>query len=226
MKKASGKIAIIQPYLFPHIGYWQLFQEVDKFVILDDVNYIKKGWINRNRIIVNGKEHLFVVPVKEASQNKLIRDLELDNKKWQNDFIKTLEYSYKKAPFFNQSFGMIKDCLMNNERNLSKHILNSFLVINKYLGIDVEIIESSSIYHSPFKSADKIIDICIMEKATNYINSIGGTDLYSGEMFNLHGIKLNFLKCKESLSRLSVIDVLMNNSQDDTKKMITQYELL
>jgi hypothetical protein len=225
VKKPFIKIAIMQPYLFPHIGYWQLLQEADRFVILDDVNYIKKGWINRNRIIVNGKEHLFTAPIKCASQNKLIKDIGLSDRKWKYKFVKTLEYAYKKAPFFNQSFGVIRDCLMNSEQNLSKYILNSIFVISKYLDIDVQIIESSSLYGNQYKSQDKIIDICIKEGATSYINSIGGANLYSHEMFDFFEIELNFLKYKEGLSHLSIIDVLMKNSPDDIKKMITQYEL-
>lgn len=215
----------MQPYLFPYIGYWQLFQEADKFVILDDVNYFKKGWIHRNRIIVNDKEHLFTIPVKGASQNKLIKDIDLDDKKWNNKFIKTLETSYSKAPFFNESFNLIINCIKNEEQNLSKYILHAFEVINNYLGIKVEIIPSSSIYNSQLKSTDKIIDICVKEKATHYINSIGGISLYSKDIFNSFGITLNFLKCNEDVPNLSIIDVLMNNSLEDVKNMIRQYQL-
>ncbi len=71
------KIAIMQPYIFPYIGYFQLIHAADVFVFYDDVNYINRGWINRNRILLNGKDQLFTIPCKEASQNKLIKDIEV-----------------------------------------------------------------------------------------------------------------------------------------------------
>jgi hypothetical protein len=97
------KLAIMQPYIFPYIGYFQLIKAVDKFVIYDDVNFINRGWINRNRILVNGKDSLFTIPLKEASQNKLINDIDVNwDDAWKSKWLKTLEQSYKKAPIFNK----------------------------------------------------------------------------------------------------------------------------
>ena len=72
-------VAIMQPYLFPYIGYWQLIHAVDTFVIFDDVNYIKKGYINRNNILVNGQKQTFTLELMSASQNKLINDIDIGN---------------------------------------------------------------------------------------------------------------------------------------------------
>src|ERR1035437_2930920 len=104
------KIAIMQPYIMPYIGYFQLINAVDKFVILDDVNYINKGWINRNNILVNKKAHLFVIPLKEASQNKLINEINIsDEGKWKANLLKTIEQNYKRSPYFTIVYALIEE---------------------------------------------------------------------------------------------------------------------
>lgn len=231
------KIAIMQPYLFPYIGYFQLINTVDKFVVLDDVNYIKKGWINRNRILVNNLEYLFTVPVKEASQNKKINELFLlEENKWKTKLIKTLENSYKKAPFYKGTISLLYNLIHSNELNLSKYILNSLDQLNKYLGITTEIVSSSSIYENSFlKAQDRIIDICRKENADVYLNAIGGMDLYSAEEFVKEGFELKFIKPlkveylqfdKHFVPWLSIIDVMMFNSKENIESLLNQHEIL
>lgn len=97
------KIAIMQPYIFPYIGYFQLINAVDKFIIYDDVNYIKQGWINRNKILLNNEDYLFTFPLKNASSYKKINEIELSENlysKWKIKFFKTLEV-YKKHLIMN-----------------------------------------------------------------------------------------------------------------------------
>lgn len=109
------KIAVMQPYLFPYIGYFQLLNAVDMFVVFDDVNFIKKGWINRNNILVNRQKYLFTVPLKDASQNKLIKEVQIADDGWQEKFLKTVAQSYKKAEFFDEAFALIeKLCVRAN----------------------------------------------------------------------------------------------------------------
>jgi hypothetical protein len=230
------KLAIMQPYLFPYIGYFQLIYAVDKFIILDDVNFINRGWINRNRIIVNGKEHLFSIPLKKISQNKLIMESELSDELWQKKFLKTIEMSYKKAPFFNESFKLISSIVNYKEKNLSLYILNHFQSIFDFLNLEVNIIPSSSVYESQsLKAQEKIIDICKKEKATHYFNPIGGTELYDQNRFLHENIKLNFLKTHEIkyfqisdnfIPWLSIIDVMMFNSPEEIKSFLENYEIL
>src|SRR5687768_13108726 len=98
------KLAIMQPYLFPYIGYFQLMHAADKFVVYDDVNYIKGGWVNRNRILVNGKPHMFTLPLKNAGSNIKINEIEVSGgelMKWREKFLRTLQQAYAKAPFKN-----------------------------------------------------------------------------------------------------------------------------
>jgi hypothetical protein len=231
------KIAIMQPYLFPYIGYFQLIDAVDKFVIFDDVNYITKGWINRNRILLNGKDFLFTISLKGASQNKLIRETDIDETdKWRNKLIKTFEAAYSKAPFYKEVSPMLNEILNNREDNLSTFILYSINRIASYLDIKTGIIPSSEPYgNQNLKGEDRIIDICLQEKAAEYVNPIGGMELYSRPKFQANDIQLFFLKTqlieykqfgKEFVPWLSIIDLLMFCSPDEVKNFLKKRELI
>lgn len=231
------KLAIMQPYLFPYIGYFQLINAVDKFVIYDDVNFINKGWINRNRVLINGEPQLISVPLKEASQNKLINETEIVNdQKWRVKLLRTLQYNYKKAPFFHDVFPLIEKIILNKELNISTFIFTSLIDINVYLEIDTFIEHSSAKYNTKhLKAEQKIVSICIREKATTYINPIGGTELYSKQLFKDNNIDLFFLKTEEIIYNqncsnftpwLSIIDVMMFNSRSDIKEMLNKYLLV
>jgi hypothetical protein len=230
------KLAIMQPYVFPYLGYFQLINAVDKFIILDDVNYITRGWINRNRILVNGKEYLFSIPVNKCSQNKLISESEFANNTWKIKFLKTIEHSYSKAPFYKDSYGVISSILSINENNISNWLYAQINLICKYLKIETEITESSRVYcNRHLKAQERIIDICNQERTEIYINPIGGRELYNSDDFTKNNIKLFFLKAlpekyvqfnKEFVPFLSIIDVMMFNSVDEIQAQLNKYELL
>jgi len=231
------KLAIMQPYIFPYIGYFQLIKAVDKFVIYDDVNFINRGWINRNRILVNGKDSLFTIPLKEASQNKLINEIEVNwDDAWKSKWLKTLEQSYKKAPYFQQVRPIIEQTLEQEKTIFSEIIVENLKLINAYLGITTEIISSSSIYqNTELKAQTRIVDICLKEKANHYINPIGGIELYQKEVFEEQGMQLNFIKSKsvqypqlknDFVPWLSIIDVLMFNSVEQIQTFLDSYELV
>jgi hypothetical protein len=230
-------MAIMQPYLFPYIGYFQLMNAVDKFVIYDDVNFIKKGWINRNNILVNNQATLFTVPLKEVSQNKLINQIYLsDDQKWRENLLKTILLSYKKAPYFNEVFGMLERIINTKVEKIAELILTSFENINAYLEVTTTIVATSTVYDVvSLKGQERILAICKNESAKVYINPIGGQDLYSKELFQENDINLNFIKTqtieypqfgKQFIPWLSIIDVLMFNSKDETKLLLNQYELI
>lgn len=235
-EKVNVKCGVMQPYLFPYIGYFQLIDHCDTYVILDDVNYINKGWINRNRILVNGSDHLFTIPLEDASQNKLICDISIQKEdKWKSKFIKLIQMSYSKAPQFKIVFPLIEDSISNNENNLSAFIYYAQSAILNYLQIDTRIIKSAGIYQNQnLKGQDRILDICLKENTSNYINPIGGIELYSKEIFEQNNIELHFIKSKsieykqfknEFVPYLSIIDTLMFNDIDGVKNMLTQFEL-
>lgn len=231
------KLAVMQPYLFPYIGYFQLMNAADRFVIYDDVNFIKKGWINRNNILVNGKANLFTVPLKNASQNKLINELEISEiSEWKKDLLKTIELSYRKAPCFEEVFDIIIRIINNDETNISGYIYQSLEKVNSFLNIDTEIVRSSSVYQNRLlKQQKRIIDICKKENAGEYINPIGGLELYSKKLFRENEIDLYFIKSNEIVYRqfnnefsgsLSIIDVMMFNPKDQINDFLNDYELI
>lgn len=227
-------LAIMQPYIFPYIAYWQLLEASDTFVICDDVNYIKQGYINRNSMLIGGKPQRFNLKLIGASSNKLINEINLygDNKK----LLKTIDMAYHKAPYFNDVYPIIEDILSNEENNLAKFIGYSLKKIADYLHIKTNIIYSSSIEKDyTLKSQDRVLDILKRLKATNYVNAIGGQELYDKEIFSANNIQLNFIKTNiieykqfknDFVPYLSIIDIMMFNSVDEVNKMLKEYELV
>lgn len=231
------KLAIMQPYFFPYIGYFQLINAVDTFVIYDDVNYINKGWINRNNILVNGKSNLITFPLKNASQNKLINETEIsEGIKNAEKLLKTIELNYKKAPFFKEIYYVLADIILLKSADIATFNLKGINAICNYLSVSTKIVSTSAIYNNThLKAQHRILDICKQEAATHYINPIGGMEIYSKELFVNSGILLNFIKAKpfeykqfknEFVPWLSIIDVMMFNAPDNIKKMLNQYELI
>lgn len=228
----------MQPYFMPYIGYFQLINAVDKFVFYDNVNFIKRGWINRNRLLVHGKESLFTIPVSKVSQNKLINEIEIFNESNnKRQILKTLKHNYKKAPYFNEVFTLFEEILNFNESNLFNYIFYSIKKVCDFLEINTELLLSSNINidHS-LKANIKIIEICNELKAHKYINPEGGTELYIKEDFLEQGIELLFLKPKLSpytqsnkhnfVPGLSIIDVMMFNSKAELKEMLNDYTFI
>jgi hypothetical protein len=230
-------IAIMQPYIFPYIGYFQLINAVDKFIIYDDVNFINKGWINRNNVLVSGKAHLFTIPLKDASQNKLINEVELlKNEPWQKKFLKTIQQSYQKAPYYQKVFELIEEIVNLDVRTIYELTLKALKKVCAFMEIETEIISSSTIYNNThLKGQDRILDICRKEGADHYINPIGGMELYDKAKFEGEGIKLNFIKSLPTpytqfkdafVPWLSVIDILMFNNPVEIRAQLKAYELI
>jgi hypothetical protein len=227
----------MQPYFLPYIGYFQLMNAVDKFVIYDDVNYINKGWINRNNILINGKANLFSIPLKDASQNKLINEIYIaEESKWRNKLLKTIELSYKKAPFFEMTYPLVERIINQDASKISDYIYYSISMVNSYLGIKTDIVSSSAQYkNAQYRAQARIIDICLIEGATAYVNPIGGTDLYDKQNFMDRNLEMYFIKPKEiSYSQfdnkfipwLSILDVMMFNSKERIADLLDQCEYL
>lgn len=232
------KVAIMQPYLFPYLGYWQLIKAVDLFVLFDDVNYIKRGWINRNNILVNGNRYLFTIPLQDASCFKKINEISLsENSKGKEieNFLKTLKRAYSKAPYFGDVYGLLENCFLSGENNISRLIEYSIRTLCGYIGINTEIKISSELANTQyFKGEERILDICTRLNADQYINPMGGVDLYSKNHFQEKSLELSFLRTKhieyaqfknEFVENLSIIDVLMFNSKEAIDELLDQYEL-
>lgn len=228
------RLGIMQPYFFPYLGYWQLLANVDKYVVYDDVTYIKGGWINRNNFLINGQKNLLTMQLEKASSYTLIKDIAI-----KDDFVKflkTIEMGYKKAPFFEDIFRLLKDICQCPDKKLGQFLFNSHIKICEYLGIDTELILSSSFEkHVELKGKDKVISICKQLGADEYINAIGGQELYDKKEFAENGIRLNFLQANlreyrqlknEFVAGLSIIDIMMFNSKEEIKEMLNDFNLV
>ena len=231
------KVGIMQPYFFPYIGYFQLIQAVDKFIIYDNIQYTKKGWINRNRFLQNGKDVVFSIPLKKDSDFLDVKDREISADFKKDKLLNQLREAYRRAPYFAQAFPLIEQIVQYGNMNLFSFIYNSILNVCEHLGIGTDIVVSSSVQidHS-LKNQDKVLALCEAAGATTYVNAIGGMELYSEETFKEKGIDLKFIRSKpfeyrqfgnEFVHWLSIIDVMMFNPLDAIQTCIsTNYELI
>lgn len=231
------KLGIMQPYFFPYIGYWQLINAVDLYVIFDDVNYIKGGWINKNNLLINGEARYVSLQLQKASSNRFINQHEIVQGQMHiNTLLKTIEFHYKKAPFFSNTYPVLHDIIAFGETNLAKYLEFSIRTLCKYLGIKTEIIISSKIHKNmSLKCGNKVKHMCNLLGADEYYNAIGGQKLYSYEDFKKSGIKLKFLKTNpivykqyknDFIPNLSIIDVMMFNSKQEVKRLLEEYQLI
>ena len=231
-------IAVMQPYLFPYIGYFQLLKAVDIFVVFDNVNFIKRGWINRNRILSNGEDRLFTLPLLKASQNKLISEITISTaySNWANKFLRSLNMSYSKAFFYNETMLLVESILAFESSSMSSYLVNCLKEVSLHLGISTQFELASQLNCGEvLKGGRKIQAICEAFRADRYINPIGGIELYQPSDFSQKGIQLSFLKSHEiSYSQntdqhipwLSIIDVLMWNGKENTSQLLERYDLL
>lgn len=218
----------------PYIGYWQLMAAVDKYVVYDDVNYIKGGWVARNNILLNGEKHLFTITLNGASPNKLFNEITI-----RDDFHKfrrTLEACYGKAPYYDKVMPILKKIFAYDERTLGKWMMHQFQCVLDYLDVHNELVLSSDIQKDNSLHAEqKVKHICHLLGADTYYNAIGGQALYDKADFQKEGISLYFLQSEaehytqyknEFVPGLSMIDVLMFCSPEQIRKMLGQYTLL
>lgn len=226
-----------QPYFIPYIGYWQLINAVDIFIISDDYNYINGGWVNRNRILEKGKARYFNIEISHASSNRKINELYISRGIFSKDQkLMQLRNVYRRAPYFDEGYELMQEIFDYKELNLAAFLENSIRKICDYLDIKTKFVRSSSIPHNcELKKEYKIYDQCKHVGADTYINAIGGQRLYSFDQFNQHGIKLGFIQTNEIrykqlwydfVPNLSIIDVIMFNSKEEIKKMLQLYKLL
>lgn len=212
----------MQPYFLPYIGYFQLIAEVDVFVVYDNIKYTKKGWINRNRMLLNGADVMFSLPLKNGSDSLDVVERELAADFSRDKLLNQLKGAYARAPYFAQTFPLIERIVRHDERNLFRYIQHSIVSICGHLGVTTEIRVSSDIaVDHELKGQDKVIALCEALGADCYVNPIGGVALYSKEVFKARGIDLKFIRSKPFEYRqfdnafvpwLSIVDVMMFNS--------------
>jgi len=226
------KLAIMQPYLFPYLGYFQLIRAVDAFVVYDDVNYIKGGWINRNSILASGDKQLITLPLQGASPNKLINQVEVGGS---HNIQQSLRHSYGKAPYFDTVYPMLEDILAQTEKNLARFLDFQLRRICDHLGLHPRWhISSALAKDNGLRGQDKVLSICEELGATHYINVPGGKALYDQPSFTARGLQLSFIQPRAVSYRqfgsgfvpsLSIIDVMMFNGVEGTRKLLEDYDL-
>ena len=228
----------MQPYFFPYIGYFQLMNAVDKFIVYDNIQYTKKGWINRNRILQNGVDSMISLPIKKDSDYLNVVDRRLADT-WPEERTKMLNRiagAYRKAPHFEEAFQVIEKCILLKEDNLYWFINNSLFQMRNYLGMFSPLITSSWVeINHDLRSKEKVIELCKAKNADTYINPIGGLELYNREEFKEKGIDLFFCKSNpieypqfgnKFVPWLSVIDVIMFNSKEKVSEYLNNYSLV
>jgi hypothetical protein len=230
-------VAIMQPYFFPYLGYFQMVQAVDDFVFYDDVMFIKKGWINRNRILMQGSEFLFTIPLEKQSQNKTIRETQVS---WGTDFsgkfLSQLDSAYKKAPNFDQLMPLIQDLLNQRPESMAELAGKSIELVWQYLGLTKRFHYSSQLKNNQMEGrAERLIHLTKELGATQYINAMNGQNLYDKEFFAAQNIELLFCKpsllpynqgkSKSFVAGLSMIDVLMWNEPFVVQQLLSTYSL-
>ena len=226
----------MQPYFLPYIGYWQLLAAVDRFVIYDNIKYTKKGWINRNRFLRDGSDVFFTLPLKKGSDF-----LNIDERSLAEDFdpeslLKPIESAYRKAPHFAAAFAVFEAIVRATPRNLFEFLHHGLRLTADYLEIKTPIVVSSTVpVDHTLRAEAKVMALCHALGADQYVNFIGGRELYSTDHFNAAGIDLKFIRSRPIeyqqfaqpfVPSLSILDVMMFNSRDTVRGMVGAYDLV
>lgn len=228
------KLAIMQPYFFPYIGYFQLINSVDTFVIYDDVNYIKGGWINRNKIAsksTGNKPVYFGLTLEKQSSFEKIYEVKTRQNDFYNDKLKTkISHCYKKSPHYDKVFPLFKEVIDLDSNYLTDINYYGIKKICKFLNINTKIIKTSrQISNNNLSGQDRIIDICKKLNCTKYINAIGGRQLYNSKDFHSNGIDLKFVNTipvDYEWWDLSIIHQMMTFDQTRLQNMLNSYKLI
>lgn len=229
----------MQPYVFPYLGYFQLIRAADSFVFYDDVQFMKGGWVNRNRITIQGKPHIFTFPAQGGSTTARIMDVTCNiNEKFRKKFLRQIEQEYRKAPQFEPVLDLVERVLVGpHDNNMATLAMTSVKEVLDHLGISFVPIVSSRDFprKGPLKGPERVITITKALGGKRYVNLPGGVSLYDPDQFAENGIDLRFIKDRSKtypqfatsfLPRLSIIDVLMHNDPASVREMLGQYELL
>jgi len=232
------KLAIMQPYLFPYLGYFQLISAVDTFVVYDDAQYMKGGWINRNRILVNGEPKYITLPTTRSEAS----DLLINQRHFVPEFqeaklavLRQIEAAYRKAPYFAETLQLVQTCFQCDDTNVALFVAQSIRFCCQHLGISTPIKVSSALAKDAnLRAQERVIDMNKVLGADQYLNATGGRELYRKEDFAEHGITLSFIQMhdihyvqfdKPFTPNLSILDVLMFNPPERSRELLTKFDI-
>ncbi len=232
------RVAIMQPYVFPYLGYYQLLHAADRFVCFDDVNFIKKGWINRNRILLNGAAYTFTIPIAGASQNNTIRrSFIADDASWKPKLLANITHAYRKAPCFAEVFPTVEKLVTEAHGSIADLAEASLRLVVERVGLPVSIHRSSTLgLPEEIRAQERIIAVARHHGASTYINPANGAELYDPARFAVAGMELRFLRMDPDVTwpqqgnagfepHLSVLDALMNCSAAELSALLNRYTL-
>jgi len=231
------KIAVMQPYFFPYLGYFQLIHASERFVFYDDVNFIKNGWINRNRFLFEGAPRYFTIPLAGASPFTLIRDIRVQpsDQPWRRKLVETMRVAYKGAPHRDEGMGLLEGTLAIESDAIADFARHSVKSVMEYLGLDRETIDSSARYgNESLHGEARILDICRREAASVYVNAPGGRPLYDSSRFRAAGVELRFVdgrldaypqQAPAFVPGLSILDAIMHCPRARVAEMLGAYAL-
>jgi len=196
------------------------------------VNFIKNGWINRNRLLFGQDVKYFTIPLSGGSSFAKINQVKVQAEGvWRKKIADSVRFSYGKSPYFPVVFDLFSSVLFAEETSIASFAARSVMAISEYLGLETEFIQSSTCYdNNELKGVDRVIDICRREGATQYLNLPGGKDLYDEDLFRFHGIALEFIdsvatpypqNSSEFVPNLSIIDVAMFNDCCAIREMLS-----
>lgn len=233
------RVAVMQPYFLPYIGYFQLINAVDDFIIYDNIQFSKKGWFHRNRFLQNGKDEYFTLPLKKDSDYLDVRDRFL-SEGWESEkdkILRKIKENYRKAPFFEVAFPLIEEIFSFKNTNLFEFSFNSLKILCFWLEIKTAFTISSSlaIDHETLRGESKVLALCKVISATHYVNPIGGLELYNSSNFENNNLELSFIKSKPIVYQqftesfvpwLSILDLMMFNSKDQIKLWLNEFDVI
>ena len=231
------RAGIMQPYFFPYLGYFQLLHAADRFVFYDDVNYIKNGWINRNRLLLRGEPHFFTVPLQGASPFAPISQTRFDagDARWRRKMVGTFQLAYKDAPYRSQGMELVEGVLRSASGSIADLARDSVVAAMRYLGLERSLRASSADYgNAQLRGEERVLDICRREGASMYVNAPGGRSLYQRRAFEAQGVELRFLAGRlpaypqdapQFVPGLSILDIVMRCSVARIAEMLADYAL-
>lgn len=230
------KLAVMQPYVFPYLGYIHLMSAVDEFILLDDVQFIAQGWIHRNQILVHGKPHLFTIPIQQHSLSTPISEVRLSKfERFCEKFFKTLEAAYRKAPFYDETRELVHCALAPGVERISVLAERTLMLLSEQLGMGASILRASSFaLPDSLRGVERVLKLCELRSARTYVNASGGTELYRAADFESRGIELKFVESRfreypqfsgTFVPHLSILDVLMFNGREGTRALLKDWEL-
>lgn len=216
-------LGAMQPYFFPYLGYFDLINRTDRWIVFDTPQYMREGWVNRNRILHSSEGWQYIiVPLKRHSRDSAINQVEaVEFPDWRRKIINQFTHYRGRAPYYRETIALLGDCFAGQEGNLSRLNVHCLGKVCRYLGVPwaPEIFSEMHLSLGPvLEASDWALRIAEAAGASVYLNPPGGAELYDAERFRQHGIELylqeNFdfrYDCGgyTYIPKLSVLDVLM-----------------